>query len=150
MTGEPIRPEPTLSLARLSKETPMADHDNPANSAVKPGLSSSEGKIAALVAVVTVLGPIVTALAGAMPDNPWTQFAVALVAGIVSLLVALGYMAKRSEVKENANNIAGALAQTASDGATALALADKAISIAKDHPELARDLLKSAGITVPK
>lgn len=149
MTGEPIRPEPTLSLARLSKEPVMPDvpdHNDPASSAVKPGASSSEGRIALLVVLVTTLGPVITAIAGAMPDDPRVQIAVAVLACLTSVLTALGYLKKRSDVKETANQVAGGLAHRETAAATALALADKAIAIAKDHPELARDLLKSAGI----
>lgn len=152
MTGEPIRNEPTLDLRPLTKELPVADPTDPSNSSVKPGFDSSEGKIAALVAVVTVLGPIIAALAGAMPDSEWLHFALAAIAALTSLFVALGWMKKRSDVKETANNRAADLAHGKTAAATALALADKAIAIAKDHPELARDLLKSAGIggSVPK
>lgn len=132
------------------KEKPMEpDVSNPANGAIKPGLSTSEGKIALLVVVVTTLGPVVTALAGAMPDNPWAQVALASLAAVASLLTALGYLKKRTDAKETANNRAADLAAHNTTAATAIAFADKAIGIAKDHPELAVALLKSAGITPP-
>lgn len=146
MAGEPIRNEPTLDLRPLTKELSVADVTDPSNSSVKPGFDSSEGKIAALVAIVTVLGPIVTALAGAMPDSEWLHFALAALAAVTSLFVALGWMKKRSDLKETANNRAAELALGKTAAATALALADKAITVAKDHPELARDLLKNVGI----
>ena len=87
------------------------DHNDPSNSAVKPGFSTSEGKIALLVVIV---------------------------ASITLVLTTLGYTKSRDGRKDTANA-----------GAVALALADKAIAAAKENPELARNLLKSAGVSVP-
>ena len=111
------------------------DHNDPGNSAVKPGLSTSEGKIALVVVLVTTLGPVFTALAGAMPDDPRVRVAVAILACLTSVLTTLGYLKGRNGVKENANTVAGGLAAI-----------DKVATIAKEHPELAAALLKSAGI----
>ena len=139
-----------LQVTGLSKGPPTMpiDHTDPANNALKPGLSSSEGKIAMLVVVVTTLGPLITALAGAMPDNQWVQIAVIVVGSITSILVTLGYIKKRGDMKENANDRAADLALA--DKATAAI--DKVATIAKEHPELAAALLKSAGVgvSVPK
>lgn len=123
-----------LYLIQLPKGNVM-DHNDPSNSAVKPGLSTSEGKIAVLVALVTALTPLIAALAHALPENQWAQVALAALAFATALFVALGWMKKRSDVKETANLVAGGLA-----------MADKAAAIAKDHPALAALLLKSAGI----
>ena len=131
-----------LYLIHLRKDHPMESVNDPHNTAVKPGLSTLEGKIAAFVVVVTVLGPIITALAGAMPDNQYVQMAVAILAALTSILVALGYMKKRSDVKETANREAAGLALADKT----LAMADKAIAVAKENQDLAVALLKSAGI----
>lgn len=116
----------------------MADFNDPHNSAVKPGLETSEGKIALLVVVVTALGPIVAMFAEKFPEDPRVQAVVAIVASITLILTTLGYMKSRDGRKDTANA-----------GAVALALADKAIAAAKENPELARSLLKSAGVSVP-
>ena len=120
----------------------MPDHTDPANNAIKPLISSLEGKLAALVVVVTTLGPLLTSLAGVLPDNQYVQVALIVVSAITSVLVTLGIIKKRGDQKINANNVAGDLAMADKLGA----LADKAVSVAKDHPELAVALLKSAGI----
>ena len=88
-----------------------------------------------MVVLVTTLGPVVTALAGAMPDDPRVRVAVAILACLTSVLTTLGYLKGRNGVKENANTVAGGLAAI-----------DKVATIAKEHPELAAALLKSAGI----
>ena len=124
----------------------MADHTDPANTALKPAISSLEGKLALLVVLVTTLGPILSALAGVLPDNQYVQIAIIVVSAITSILVTLGIMKKRGDAKENANNVAGDIALSAHAKETAAMLADKAITIAKDHPELAAALLKSAGL----
>ena len=139
MIPPPPPTDPPLDLRNLMKETRMQpDHDNPANAAVKPGLKSSEGIIALIVVVVTALGPILAMFAEAHPQDWRVQLAVAILGALTITLTGLGYMKGRAEVK-----------QTANVAAAGLALADKAIAVAKDHPELARDLLKSAGVADP-
>lgn len=127
-----------LYLIQLPKETHV-DHNDPSNSAVKPGFSTSEGKIALLVVIVTALGPIVAMLAEKFPEDPRVQMVVVIVASITLVLTTLGYTKSRDGRKDTANA-----------GAVALALADKAIAAAKENPELARNLLKSAGVSVPQ
>lgn len=125
-----------LNLVHLSKETVMPEnHNDPANAAVKPGLHSSEGQIALVVVLITTAGPILAMLADKFPDDPRVQVAVAVLACVTAILTALGYVKKRSDVKETANVVAGTLA-----------IADKAAAIAKDNPALAELLLRSAGI----
>ena len=127
-----------LYLIQLPKEAAAMDHNDPSNSAVKPGFSTSEGKIALLVVIVTALGPIVAMLAEKFPEDPRVQMVVVIVASITLVLTTLGYTKSRDGRKDTANA-----------GAVALALADKAIAAAKENPELARNLLKSAGVSVP-
>ena len=129
-----------LYFHQLPKENAMPEnhHSDPANSSVKPGFKSSEGQIALLVVVVTALGPILAMFAEKFPQDWRVQLAVAILGAITITLTGLGYMKSRGEVKTTANV-----------AAASLALADKAIAIAKDHPELARELLKSAGVSVP-
>lgn len=139
MIPPPPPTDPPLNLRNLTKETRMQpDHDNPANAAVKPGLKTSEGQIALIVVVVTALGPLVAMLAEKFPDDWRAQIAVAVLASITLTLTTLGYFKGRGEVK-----------QTANVAAASLVLADKAIAVAKDHPELAAKLLESAGVGGP-
>ena len=116
----------------------MAEHSDPSNSNVKPSIESLEGKITLAVSLLTAIGAALGTVLATYPDSKEIKIAALVVSVLlasVSAFVTQRFGAQRSDVKQTANLVAGGLA-----------MADKAISIAKEHPELARDLLKSAGL----
>lgn len=144
MAGEPIRPEPVISLAHLSKETSVPDHTDPGNTSVKPSIESLEGKIYLAVSLLTAISAALGTVLAAYPESKEVKIAALVVAVLMaaaSAFTAQRFGQQRADVKQTANLVAGGLK-----------MIDKATSIAKDHPELAAAILKSAGVggTVPE
>lgn len=142
MTGDPIRlSEPSLNFRPLTKEFPVADVNDPSNTAVKPSIESLEGKIYLAVSLLTAISAALGTILAAYPESKEVKIAAMVIAVLMaaaSAFTAQRFGAQRRDVKQTANLVAGGLA-----------MADKAISIAKEHPELARDLFKAAVLSDP-
>ena len=134
-----IPPEtPILSLVHLSKEKTVPDHNDPSNSAVKPAIDTLEGKIYLAVSLLTALSAALGTVLAAYPESREVKIAALIVSVLMaaaSAFAAKSLGADRRDVKQTANLVAGGLAAI-----------DKAIGIAKDHPELAAAIVKSTGL----
>lgn len=95
MTGEPIIPEPTLSeaLVRLSKEKPMENHNDPANSSVKPGTATTEFYLSIAAQVV---GLALIVLPMVLKPGEQSEMILKVIGGIAIVLGNLGYTVPRA------------------------------------------------------
>ena len=140
MTGEPIHSgsEPVaLFLTRLSKEKPVADYNDPSNSAVKPSIETLEGKLTLLFTLLTGLGAALGTIAAAYPESKEVKIALLVVSAVLAALgaaVTINHTNKRSALK----------------GVVAEAAADFAIEkLRSDAAPAAIELLKKIGVSDP-
>lgn len=119
----------------------MADYTDPHNTAIKPSLDSLEGKIALAITVLTSVSAAAGVVIAAYPNNEHVKIAALVLAVLMAGLgafISKGHSETRADMKQTANIVAGSLA-----------MADKAVAIAKENPDLAREILKGAGISLP-